>query len=164
MKAFRNSALKKDLPGIGQLFTKELRECTEWCKQNDLYKRQRKLAYQFLGKEDNSDKEDYPDYPRAAILAIEAFITYLMVKQDCRQEDIGNFKKRRDTKNDFLDGKLGEVDKKSDFELLKDLRNAMAHSDDQAFDKKQVKAIMESENPQQLLKNKLKELMDKLLP
>jgi CRISPR-associated Csx2 family protein len=151
LTAFRNSA-PENLPGIGHLFSDTLNSRTSWAKKGNVYVRQRDMAYSFLDKK---------EYCRAAVFALEAFITHLCQRNN---RDIGDYYQRRDTKQEFEKGKLGDTNKISDFKLLKDLRNAMAHSDDQAFSKVEVKAIMTDKNPQQRLETELKKLMKRLLP
>jgi len=151
LTAFRNSA-PENLPGIGSLFSDTLNSRTSWAKKGNVYVRQRDMAYSFLDKK---------EYSRAAIFTQEAFITHLCQRNN---RDIGDYYQRNQTKQDFKKGILGDTNKIPDFKLLNDLRNAMAHSDDQAFSKVEVKAIMTDKNPQQRLETELRKLMKRLLP
>ncbi|MDM8559770.1 TIGR02221 family CRISPR-associated protein [Candidatus Parabeggiatoa sp. HSG14] len=148
LTTFRNN-VPENLPGIGYLFTDTLKNRTEWSEKNNVYIRQRVLAYSFLGKQ---------DYPRAAIFAVEAFITHL-----CKQNnsDTGDYHQRKATEYDFLDGNLSETEKIADFELLKKIRNTMVHVNEP---RDEVKDLLESKNPQQQLEKELKKLIKRLLP
>lgn len=133
--------------GISSLFSEKLRDHTNWYKKGNLYERQRDLAYSFLGKQ---------DYPRAAIFAVEAFITHLCKHKN---RNISDYHQRKATEYDFLDGKLGNSEKKADFELLKKLRNTMAHSNMPTGDDV-IKAMKSTNN----LETELRKLMKCLLP
>jgi CRISPR-associated Csx2 family protein len=148
LTAFRND-VPENLPGIGYLFTDILKNRTEWAEKNNVYIRQRDMAYSFLGKQ---------DYQRAAIFAVEAFLTHLC-KQNNRK--ISDYHQRKATEHDFLDRNLGETEKIADFELLKKIRNTMAHVNEP---RGEVKTMMEDKNPQQRLETELRKLMKHLLP
>ncbi len=154
LTAFSNK-VPEDLPGIGSLFSDTLNSCTSWAKKANVYVRQRDMAYSFLNKQ---------DYSRAAIFAVEAFITHLMIELKTNIEDITNNKQRSKVKKRYQNKQLNRIKEKNryDFQLLNQLRNKMAHSDDQL--PKKVQEIMESENPQQELETTLKRLMKHLLP
>jgi len=155
----------EELPGMGSLFSDTLSKHIEWPTKGNLYDHQRELAYSFLEKK---------EYCRAAVFALEAFITHLMKKleksneeiraQDIRAEDIRDHQQRAKVKKAFLNQQLGEIekDKRDDCQLLNQLRNKMAHSDDQLPER--VKMIMESPNPQQSLESTLNRLIRHLLP
>ncbi len=109
------------------------------------------------------------DYQRAAIFAVEAFITKLMQDSDNNYThvQIREYNQRDAAKNLFLDEKLGDSRKISDFRLLKNLRNAMAHVNEP---RNEVKKIMEDEvrdNNNSLVRRleiELRRLMNRLLP
>ena len=148
LTAFRND-VPENLPGIGSLFSDTLNDRTSWAKNTDVFVRQRDMAYSFLGKQ---------DYQRAAIFAVEAFITHLC-KQNNRK--ISDYHQRKAIEHDFLDRILGETEKIADFELLKKIRNTMAHVNEP---RGEVKTMMEDKNPQQRLETELRKLMKCLLP
>jgi CRISPR-associated Csx2 family protein len=146
LTAFRNQ-MPENLPGIGNLFSDTLNERTMWATQNNLYNRQRELAKFFWNKK---------DYLRAAILAVEAFVTHRMVSNGYRQEDICNYKERDPVSKD-LSG-IQDRGKREAFDLIKKLRNTMAHSNEPEGN--DVKNAMKS---QYALKSKLEKLMTRLL-
>jgi len=148
----------EELPGMGSLFSDTLSKHIEWPTKGNLYDHQRELAYSFLDKK---------DYQRAAIFAVEAFITKLMHDDNYTSEDIREYNQRDAAKNLFLDEKLGDSRKISDFRLLKNMRNAMAHVNEPRDD---VKRIMEDEvrdNNNSLVRRleiELRRLMNRLFP
>jgi len=150
LTAFRNN-VPEDLPGIGHLFSGTLNDHTEWATKGNLYKHQRDLAYSFLDKQ---------DYPRAAIFAVEAFVTHRMMKEGSySKKDICSFWKRKPVSED-LSG-ISDSNKRSAFDLLKKLRNTMAHVNEP---RDEVKKILEDKNPQQRLETELRKLVKCLLP
>lgn len=149
LRTFRKTFNKETstLRSTGRLFSNKLNAQTSWCQDEGLYERQRNLAYSFL-------KANKKDYVRAAIFAVEAFITHLMY--DRNQTDILDYYQREVAENSFLEGELGDSNKIDDFKLLKKLRNTMAHSNPP---RGEVVQLMET---QEALDSKLKELMDHL--
>jgi len=150
LTTFRNN-VQEDLPGIGYLFTDTLKNRIKWSENNSLYGHQRALAFSFLEKK---------DYFRATNLAVEAFITKLMLMSgDNPKEDIRY--RQRIVADYFLHGKAGgDRGKISDFRLLRKLRNMLVHSD---MLQSEIERIIESNNPQQSLESTLRKLMKHLL-
>jgi len=145
----------EELPGMGSLFSDTLSKHIEWPTKGNLYDHQRELAYSFLEKK---------EYCRSAVFALEAFITHLMKKLEKSKEEIRDNQQRARVKKDFLNQQLGDIEKekRDDCQLLNQLRNKMAHSDDQLPHR--VRMIMESPNPQQSLELTLSRLFKTLLP
>jgi CRISPR-associated Csx2 family protein len=106
-------ATKEGLKGIGALFQENLQKRISWCKQDNLYLRQRENAYFYLNQ---------GDYLRAATLGYEAFITYQVQRDNTVPKlDPQNFE-HRDTVKKNMNGV-----KNYDYKLLNNLRNALAH-------------------------------------
>ena len=104
-------ATKDGLTGIGALFEDSLKERIAWHKEDNFYLRQRSNAYFYLQQ---------GDYLRAAALGYEAFVT-LRVQQDktVPKLDPQNYDHRQQIKL--------ALDRNSDYKLLAQLRNALAH-------------------------------------
>jgi CRISPR-associated DxTHG motif protein len=142
-----NKNLEDDLPGIGQLFTQQLRERIQWHRRTDMYARQRQLAEFYL---------EQSDYPRATIFAYEAFITNL-IDREAGERDF-DYDDRDFAKNMFIEGLRGDPSLKNFFLKLGRLRNALAHGNEPQD--KEVKKILRDE---QNLKENLSRLMKRLL-
>ena len=145
LTAFRDKA-PEELPGIGSLFSDILSERIEWPTTGNLYDHQRELAYSFFKNE---------EYCRAAVLAVEAFVTHRMLSRGDSQEDIRDYTKRDPVSKD-VNG-INNPTKREAFRLLKKLRNTMAHSN--VPESHEVIQSMESASN---LKSKLKSLMGRL--
>jgi len=112
LKTFRQQTPKK-LPGIGNLFSKKLDEYTSWHINTELYEHQRDLAYSFLDK---------GDYSRAAIFAVEGFITSLM--HGYSDKKIRDYYQRNNAEKRFLNKKVS-----SDY-IIKLLNNLKKEASD----------------------------------
>ncbi|MDQ2697074.1 MAG: TIGR02221 family CRISPR-associated protein, partial [Pseudomonadota bacterium] len=140
--------LEDDLPGVGRLFTEQLRERLHWRKHPDTYVRQRELALSYLNN---------GDYPRAAIFAYEAFITSLINKNAGEREHERDDRCRAE--QEFLEGQRGNPSQKQNYLLLEKLRNALAHGSKPSD--KDVRQIATDENK---LRDELQRLIRALLP
>ncbi len=110
--------LTKGLPGLGALFVEQLQKRTQWSCGHDLYEQQCHLAEFYLAR---------GDYIRTAIFAFEALVTRqtkqmgnLVESSRARRETIETFEKRSRTDSRMRDYM-------SDYWLLKNLRNTLAH-------------------------------------
>jgi len=143
--AFRDE-MPEELPGISSLFGDTLKARTQWATKGNLYQRQRQLAYSFLNNQ---------DYLRAAILALEAFITHRMVNEGKTPADIADYHQRLPFSTD-VDG-ITDTNQRQAFELLKKLRNTMASGQ---VPRGELTELMADKNR---LGYQLKDLMDSLL-
>ena len=155
---------KKDLPGIGKLFSEQLKERLSWHQfdgedvRKKVYAQQRKLALSYFEKR---------DYVRAANFALEAMITHSLNPGN----EPYNYADRDQVKGKVPKSLYGE--NKSNYYLLKEIRNQLAHG---SYDKKiedddwnqelkqetlrKAKNLLEDENK---LRPKLKMLIKTLL-
>ena len=111
--------LDEALPGAAGLFQRRLAGRLQWVKESDLARQQRKLAYQYLRRD---------DFVRAAILGREAFVSQL-----CAERGVSNIefsKERQDTIEAFEaeleDGSHPEP-RMNGYQTLRTIRNALAH-------------------------------------
>lgn len=111
-----NKILEGGLPSIGMLFSDQLRSRLKWHRHSDLFVNQRDLAtfYRKRG-----------DYIRAAIFAHEAFVTRLVDTHAGERND--DYKDREKAFKAYENGERGNQQLKSDYWLLKNLRNTLAH-------------------------------------
>lgn len=114
-----NKVLVPGLPGVGSLFTDQLHDRLSWHRHSDLFTNQADLA-KFYRKRG--------DYIRAAIFAYEAFVTRLIDPQSSERED--NYKHREAAYKAYENGERGVQSLKSDYWLLKNLRNTLAHGNE----------------------------------
>ncbi|WP_019627864.1 TIGR02221 family CRISPR-associated protein [Thioalkalivibrio sp. AKL10] len=105
-----------ELAGASGLFRDKLIERLSWARTPDLGSNQRTLALRALNRR---------DYPRAAIFGFEAFLTSLCLEQGQTPTD---YKTRERVREAFSEGLGEEADwKRQAWQLLRQLRNAMAH-------------------------------------
>lgn len=111
------------LPGIeglfalspAGLFKEALKERLAWAQEERMFQRQAALAWRYLNRR---------DYLRAAIFAFEAFITRLV------QGSHGNpnsYEARKSAKEDY-ERRFPPDEHFEDYQLLRNIRNALAHS------------------------------------
>lgn len=147
------TVLKSELPGASGLFQQRLAERLTWVDQDKLSKQQAELAHSYLERR---------DYVRAALFGWESLVT-----QECEKQclDVNNHKIRE--KQNILiavqkwplkDGQE-RGDNRIAAEHLNQIRNALAHGTEPAYDN--VKEMLEDEDK---LHNTLKEAFDCLLP
>jgi len=141
---------KNGLPGIGSLFADSLNERISWKNQNTLYLRQREKALFYLKQ---------GDYVRAALLGFEAVITCYIEKHNSSSEK-ENYAIRLQAKDD-LEKELarGSQVLKQSYEQLRDIRNALAHTN--RSNNIAIEKIFQSEN---CLQATLTKLLNDLLP
>jgi CRISPR-associated DxTHG motif protein len=114
-----DKVLARGLPGVGALFADQLRHRLKWHRSGDTFTNQADLAtfYRKRG-----------DYIRAAIFAYEAFVTRLIDREAGERED--NYKHREAAFKAYEKGERGNQRLKSDYWLLKNLRNTLAHGNE----------------------------------
>lgn len=114
-----DKVLTVGLPGVGALFADQLRDRLKWHHSGDMLTNQTDLAtfYRKRG-----------DYIRAAIFAYEAFVTSLIDYKAGERED--NYKDRETTFKAYEKGERGIQRLKSDYWLLKNMRNILAHGNE----------------------------------
>lgn len=141
------------LPGVSALFADQLHARLKWYHRDDLLTNQADLAtfYRKRG-----------DYIRAAIFAYEAFVTRLIDHQAGERED--SYKDRETAFKAYEKGERGLQQLKSDYWLLKNLRNTLAHGNEPADDRdsrdKRLPGILADE---ERLNRELERLIRKLL-
>jgi len=114
-----NKLIEEGLTGVGELFSNELQERVSWHKLGrssdeirKVYLQQRELAFSYLDKR---------DYVRAAKFAFEAMIT-----RSLNQGDDPYAHDQRENAKSGIPQSL-DKDSKSDYFLLKEIRNQLAH-------------------------------------
>lgn len=123
------------LTGASSLFRDKLIERLSWAHSDDLMRNQRTLALRALNRR---------DFPHAAIFGFEAFVTRLCTKAG---ESPTDYKARERTRDAFRKKVTKEPEwKRTSWELLRQLRNAMAHGTPP--DNRHVRRIMNE--PEQL--------------
>jgi CRISPR-associated Csx2 family protein len=107
---------RSSLPGASGLFQRQLDLRLDWVTESDLSARQRKLAEQYLARN---------DFVRAAMFAWEA-----LVSRECKGHDQYCWERRKAAAED-LDNKSKAVDCepawKKAYRTVRNLRNALAH-------------------------------------
>jgi len=148
-KPLRDFAKKtaENLPGIASLFSESLNERISWKDQNSIYLRQREKSLFYLQQ---------GDYVRAAALGYEAVITHYLKKNN-PTADMENYE-QRDKVRQTIEEQLSTSDK-SAYELLRNIRNSLAHAN--RANKRKIQSILSNEA---LLRQKLTELFKQLLP
>lgn len=118
-------ALDGHLPGASGLFQRRLAARLQWATQQERWRWQRALAFQYL---------DRRDFVRAAMLAWEAWVSRLCSEHDMRgrladEVDPNAFAERREVIEEFEDAlQMRHEPGRSDAHwTLKHLRNALAH-------------------------------------
>lgn len=130
------------LQGAAELFEETLRERTGWYSGLGDYQQQRKLAITYLKNR---------DYMRCALYAFEAFITRLHQRSPGTRDDAKRFFEA-DTNS------LSNPDW-PDYQILRDIRNAIAHGEQGGR-----KKLTQRFRSEQSLKTELNRLLRKLLP
>ena len=128
LRKFKDETKSKGLPGIASLFEESLKERISWVEQDNIYLRQREKALFYLQQ---------GDYVRASSLGYEALITRHL-RQQQPNADIENYDLRAQIK-----GRLN-ADGDSDYKLLRDIRNSLAHASRSS--KGDVTTVMSSED------------------
>lgn len=104
---------------LPSLFKDALHQRLTWAEEDDLYRRQRALAYQHLERGDEL---------RATLYGFEAFLTGYMQTSPTIFRDISNYELRQDAKLNYeKDAKNTRPTEFEDYRLLRDLRNRLAH-------------------------------------
>jgi CRISPR-associated Csx2 family protein len=136
-------ATKEGLKGIGALFQENLQKRISWCKEDNLYLRQRENAYFYLNQ---------GDYLRAATLGYEAFIT-LQMQQDkhASRLDRTNFEHRNEIKQ--------KMERNQNAKMLNHLRNAVAHGT-----RSDIADVQRALSSKEKLQTELERLFKTLLP
>jgi len=146
LKKVRDALKKQSLTGVGQLFEQSLLERFSWVDENRSDQRQKKLAEHYLS---------VGDYLRCAVTTYEAFITAL-VKHYGGNEN--KYEDREKAKKYYDQDSNKKSNKYTDYVLLKNLRNALAHGNYSSRQK--VQSALSSS---QKLEQELKRLVDLLL-
>jgi hypothetical protein len=115
LRTFR-AAIASPLPGASGLFRGKLLDRLEWIDEQDLSAQQRKLALQYL---------DRNDFVRAAVFAWEALVSVACVGYDWHNREA------REAAAKALEAKLKAADcdpaHAAAFRAIRTLRNALAH-------------------------------------
>ncbi len=128
------SIVKQHLPnqfdGIGGFFTERFKEHIAWSNTLTLKQRQSELAHFYL---------DNGDFVRAAIFAVESFITSLLKREEFNRQQ--NFRTRNTAAKEFKSAyenhhrsERGDVVLFPSFEKLSRIRNALAHGTEPSTD------------------------------
>jgi len=114
-----DKVLAHGLPSVSALFAGQLHTRLKWYRRDNLFTNQSDLAtfYRKRG-----------DYIRTAIFAYEAFVTSLIDYKAGERED--NYKDREIAFKAYEKGERGVQRLKSDYWLLKNLRNTLAHGNE----------------------------------
>jgi CRISPR-associated DxTHG motif protein len=143
LRKFKDETKSKGLPGIASLFEESLKERISWVEQDNIYLRQREKALFYLQQ---------GDYVRASSLGYEALITRHL-RQQQPNADIENYDLRAQIKDRL------NADGDSDYKLLRDIRNSLAHAS--RSNKGDVTTVMSSEDD---LVKTLNRLFSSLIP
>jgi len=143
LRKFKDETKSKGLPGIASLFEESLKERISWVEQDNIYLRQREKALFYLQQ---------GDYVRSASLGYEALITRHL-RQQQPNADIENYDLRAQIKDRL------NADGDSDYKLLRDIRNSLAHAS--RSNKGDVTTVMSSEDD---LVKTLNRLFSSLIP
>lgn len=114
------------LKGVAGLFQPALQDRLEWSKNDTPQRRQKQLAMDYLERR---------DYLRAALYALEAFVTFLVSRAG------GNPALYSDCQTAREDYEKGRMSKS--YRNLRELRNALAHGSEPT--RKKVKQMMKDE-------------------
>ena len=134
--------MPRPLPGIAELFTENLDKRTDWANKPSLYRMQKERAWFYLQN---------GDYVRAVALGFEAFISsvILSVNQAGTHRFVVEDYSDRDLIKDILNGYNNDYNidlpqqKINDYHVLRQLRNALVHSN--RSKQPQIKRIMDNE-------------------
>ncbi len=137
---------EEGLPGIASLFQDNLKERISWVDQDNIYLRQREKAQFYLQQ---------GDYVRAAALGYEALITRHL-KQHNPRADAESYALRDEIKQKLKDQAGGGG---SDYKLLRNIRNSLAHAN-----RDNTKEVQQALSSEERLKQRLSDLFAKLLP
>lgn len=114
--------LDKPLRGASGLFRHRLRGHLRWAQEQPLSRQQRELAYQYLHR---------GDFVRAAIFGWEACASRALEEQDL--STLRGHKERKEAIDRF--GKNLDRTRRSGFDSLRALRNALAHGDPSGWER-----------------------------
>lgn len=143
LRKFKDETKSKGLPGIASLFEDILKERISWVDQDNIYLRQREKALFYLQQ---------GDYVRASSLGYEALITKNL-RQAQPNADIEDYDLRAQIKKKL------KVEGNSDYKLLSNIRNSLAHAS--RSNTRDVQRVMSNEDD---LVNTLNRLFSALLP
>lgn len=141
LKKFNQALAEKPFTGVGQLFEAKLKERLAWVEKPDLFQRQHNRAMFYLNNR---------DYLRAATLGFESFIT----KNVPQGEDVQNYEIRARAKKSFEESNSKSSEAKKNYDLLRNLRNALAHAD-----RSNIKKIQQARSAEEKMQTLLTELL-----